>query len=72
MTATDLLRFDFVQTQVDFNVSVLRNSQLGPAVWDDELLASETCQVMAFDRSFGGFGYLWRSVWIYNKYIIYL
>ena len=53
-------------------MSVLRNSQLGPAIWDDELLASEqTCQVMAFDHSFGGFGYLWRSVWIYNKYMIY-
>ena len=24
--------------QVDFNVSVLRNSQLGPGIWDDALL----------------------------------
>eukprot|EP00438_Fugacium_kawagutii_P007678 Skav202219 [mRNA] locus=scaffold1756:75601:83586:- [translate_table: standard] len=27
--------------QVDFNVSVLRNSQLGPGIWDDPLLEDE-------------------------------
>eukprot|EP00434_Breviolum_minutum_P043459 symbB.v1.2.038745.t1/scaffold6155.1/size20468/2 len=32
--------WEYPAEQVDFNVSVLRNSQLGPAIWDDELLAN--------------------------------
>lgn len=32
--------WEYPAEQVDFNVSVLRNSQLGPGIWDDALLAT--------------------------------
>eukprot|EP00435_Cladocopium_sp_Y103_P006779 s4576_g2.t1 len=32
--------WEYPAEQVDFNVSVLRNSQLGPGIWDDTLLAN--------------------------------